>query len=177
MHKTGTPRHIGNEIDVGLEGVNKNNRYDFLCRGSPQAIDLDELDKALGSHDVVLIEAYYEAFDTLQNKYGASTDFASTFVTPLPISTDRADLADRMLDTLMRRALREGKNITQKLTADLLARAKSSEDEMKIAYKYQNRIVNECYEADPRWHFSTLLGEPLKAVDELYRIVCTGSNK
>jgi len=174
VHKTATARHTGNESDIGLDGLG-GNTYDFDCRGSKQAIDLDELDKALGSHDAVLIEAYYKAFDFLKERYESSVDFASTFVAPLPLLDNRSVIPDRMLDSLVRRALREGKNVTQKLIEDLLVRAKGSEDEMNIAHKYRNFIVNECYESDPRWHFSTLSGEPRKAVDALYKIVCWGS--
>ncbi len=173
VHKTAGPRHTGKESELGLEGVSRN-RYDFDCRGSPQAIDLDELDKALGSHDAVLLEAYYKAFDFLKERYGSSVDFASTFVSPLPLLENRSVIPDMMLDCLVRRAMREGKNVTQKLIEDLLVRAKGSEDEMNISHKYRNFIVNECYESDPRWHFSTLSGEPRKAVDTLYKIVCGG---
>jgi len=173
VHKTGNVRHSPNERDLGLGGVG-GNRYDFDCRGSAQAIDLDELDKALDGHDAVLIEAYHVAFDFLKGKYENSVDFASTFVAPLPIFGDRSDLPDRMLDTLVRRALREGKNMTRELMTNLFQRAKDCNEEMKIAHKYRSIIVNECYESDPRWHFSTLSGEPRKAVDMLYKIVSGG---
>jgi hypothetical protein len=170
VHKTGTPRHTGKESELGLEGISEN-RYDFDCRGSAQSIDLDELDKAIDCHDAVLIEAYYKAFDFLKDRYESRVDFASTFVSPLPIHEDRSEIPDRMLDALVRRALREGKNMTLKLVKDLFKRAKGSIDEMNIAHKYRNIIVNECYETDPRWHFDKLSGEPRKAVDALYKIV------
>lgn len=173
VHKTATPRHTGKESELGLEELS-DKRYEFDCRGSKQAIDMGELDKALDGHDAVLIEAYYKAFPFLKGRYEGTVDFTSVFVAPLPVSESRLDIIDRMLDTLVRRALREGKNITRKLMVDLSVRAKGSVEEMGIAYKYQNVIVNECYEADPRWHFSTLSGEPRKAVDALYKIICGG---
>ncbi len=183
VRKTATARHTGNESELGLESVSKN-RYEFDCRGSQQAIDFDELDKALGSHDTVLIEAYYVAFDALKDRYAGSVDFASTFVSPLPPPDNRSPLPpldnrlvipDIMLDSLIRRALRESKNMTQELVGDLLVRARGSVAELDVAHKYRNLMVNECYEADSRWHFSTLSGEPLKSVKTLYNIVCTGS--
>ena len=164
---------------------NSKNTYPFNCRGKDQEIDLDELDKAIENHQTTVIEAYYKAFDFLRNSYSASVDFASTFVSPLDaeeikeLNEQRSlenYLPDLMLDSLVRRAERDGKAFSRALIRELEQRAEDSVNEIKIAHNYRQVIPNHCYESDSRWRLPILIGEPLKVVMSLRDIVERGKN-
>lgn len=180
--KTKTERHKGTEDDLGFDGDN-GNYHSFDCRRTEQRIYLDELDRALEEHDIVLLEIYYKAFDFLKQRYESLVDFASTFVSPL----DKEELEDLvkqnklehhlpnlMLHHLIERVKLDGKLHTSSLMDELKVRAKDSIDEMKFAQNYRNVIPNHCYESDPRWRLSLLTGEPKRVVKSLYDIIKTG---
>jgi len=159
---------------------NSKNTHQFNCRGKDQEIDLDELDKAIEDHQITVIEAYYKAFDFLKKRYSDSTDFASTFVSPLNAKEIKKlnhqgileqYLPDLMLDSLVRRAERDGKAFTRTLIRELEQRAEDSVNEVKIAHNYRQVIPNHCYESDSRWRFSVLNGEPLAVVNSLKDIL------
>lgn len=182
VRKTKTERHKGNEDDLGFDG-NNGKYYQFDCRGVEQRIYLDELDSAMENHGVVLLESYYKTLDFLKDRYDASIDFASTFVSPLDTEEIRElteqgtkldYLPELMLDSLVRRAERDGKAFTRKLNRELEQRAEDSVNEMRFAHKYKHIIPNHCYESDSRWKFPILIGEPRKVVASLKDIVNTG---
>lgn len=162
---------------------NSKNTYPFNCRGRDQEIDVDELDNAIENHRTTVIEAYYKAFDFLKNRYSASIDFASTFVSPLNADeikelNEQAGLEnylpDLMLDSLVRRAERDGKAFSRALVRELEQRAEDSINEIKIAHNYRQVIPNHCYESDPRWRFPLLIGEPRRVVTSLKDIITNG---
>lgn len=171
VRKTKTERHKGNEDDLGFD-KNNGKYYQFECRGVEQRIYLDELDSAIEKYDVVLLEAYYKTLDFLKSRFGASIDFASTFVSPLSVEeilelTEQGInledyLPDLMLDSLVRRAEREGKAFTKALNKELEQRAEDSVYEIGFACNYRQVIPNHCYESDSRWKFSVLIGEQKK---------------
>ena len=185
VRKTKTERHKGTEDDLSFEG-DSGNYHSFDCRGTEQRIYLDELDSALEKYGAVLLETYYKALDFLKDKYANSVDFASTFVSPL----DKREIAelieqgkrlenylpDLMLDSLIKRAERDGKAFTKTLVKELELRAEDSVNEMVFAYNYRNVIPNHCHESDSRWRFPILIGEPRKVVSSLNDIVKTGNS-
>jgi len=182
VRKTKTERHKGNEDDLGFDG-NNGKYYQFDCRGVEQRIYLDELDSAIENHGVVLLETYYNTFDFLKNRYDTSIDFASIFISPLDSEeikelqqgTKLKDyLPELMLDSLVRRAERDGKTFTRTLNSELEQRAEDSVNEMIFAHKYRQVIPNHCYESDSRWKFSILIGEPKKVVASIRDIANTG---
>jgi len=183
IRKTKTERHKGNEDDLGFDG-NDGRYHQFDCRGVEQRIYLDELDSAIEKHGFVLLEAYYKTLDFLKNRYDASIDFASTFVSPLDAEeikeiTEQGIrledyLSELMLDSLVRRAEREGKTFTRTLNRELERRAEDSVNEMRFAHNYRQVIPNHCYESDSRWKFPILIGEPRKIVTSLRDIANTG---
>jgi hypothetical protein len=185
VRKTQTERHKGNEDDLGLG--NGDNFYQFDCRGVEQRIYLDELDSAIEKQDVVLLEAYYKTIDFLKNRYGGSVDFASTFVSPLDLQEimelnnqgKRLDdyLPELMLDSLVRRAERDGKAFTRTLIKELEQRAEDSVNEVRFVHNYRQVIPNHCYESDSRWRFPFLIGEPLKVVKSLKEIMENGNSE
>jgi len=185
VRKTKTDRHKGNEDDLGFDG-NNGKYYQFDCRGVEQRIYLNELDSAIEKHGVVLLEAYYKAFDFLKSRYDGSMDFASTFISPLDLeekkglTEQRRKLEDYlpnlMLDSLIKRAERDGKAFTKTLIRELEQRADDSVNEMKFAYNYRKVIPNHCYEADSRWRFPFLIGEPLRVVKSLKEIIENGNS-
>lgn len=159
--------------------------YPFNCRGKDQEIDVDELDKAIENHQTTVIEAYYKAFDFLRNRYSA-VDFASTFVSPLDAEEIKElneqgalenYLPDLMLDSLVRRAERDGKAFSRVLIMELEQRAEDSVNEIKIAHNYLQVIPNHCYESDSRWRFPTLIGEPLRVVKSLKETIEVGKSE
>lgn len=162
---------------------NSKNTYPFNCRGKDQEIDLDELDKAIENYQTTAIEAYYKAFDFLKNRYSGTIDFASTFVSPLNAEEIKGlnqqgilegYLPDLMLDSLIRRAERDGKAFSRALVRELEQRAEDSINEIKIAHNYRQVIPNHCYESDSRWRFPVLNGEPLVVVTSLKDIITNG---
>ncbi|MFH1827778.1 MAG: hypothetical protein ABH824_00815 [Nanoarchaeota archaeon] len=185
VRKTKTERHKGDESDIGFGG-NDGEYYQFDCRGTEQRIYLDELDKAIEEHDTVLLETYYKAFDFLKSRYGNSVDFASTFVSPLNAEEIKElieqgkrledHLPELMLDSIVRRAERDGKAFTHSLVKELEQRAEDSVNEMRFAHNYRYVIPNHCYESDSRWRFAILIGEPRKVVDSLHKIIQTGNS-
>lgn len=184
VRKTKTERHKGTEDDLGLG--KGDNFYQFDCRGAEQRIYLDELDSAIEKHDVVLLETYYKTFDFLKNRYDTSIDFASTFISPLDTEeirelTEQAErledyLPELMLDSLVRRAERDGKAFTRTLNKELEQRAEDSVNEIRFAHNYKIVIPNHCYESDSRWKFPILIGEPRRVVSSLGEIVKTGQS-
>lgn len=175
----------GGNAGQSVYGKSKSkNTHPFECRGKKQEIDLDELDKAIENHQTIIIEAYYETFNFLKDRYDTSVDLASTFVSPLDAEEIRElteqgkkleeYLSDLMLDSLARRAEREGKAFTQKLAKELEQRAEDSVNEIKFAHNYKQVIPNHCYESDSRWKFPILIGEPRKVVSSLKDIVNIG---
>ena len=183
IRKTKTERHTGKEEDIGFEGLS-NNLYRFSCRGVNQALDLDELEKALEEKGNVLLETYYTTFDFLKDKYDKQVDFASVFISPLGYS-DIGDLCsqnnsiegylpDLMLDSLVKRAQNDGKLVTRKLMDELKARAEDSINEMKFMHNYKYVIPNHCHESDSRWKFPSIAGKPLTVVRALADIIRTG---
>ena len=184
VRKTKTERHKGNEDDLGFDG-NNGKYYQFDCRGVEQRIYLDELDSAIENQGVVLLEAYYNTFDFLKNRYDTSIDFASTFVSPLNADEIKklnqqgaleSYLPDLMLDSLVRRAERDGKAFSRALVRELEQRAEDSLNEVKIAHNYKQVITNHCYESDSRWRFPVLNGEPLEVVNSLKDIITSGQS-
>jgi len=185
VRKTKTERHKGNEDDLGFDG-NDGRYYQFDCRGVEQRIYLDELDSAIEKYDVVLLEAYYQTLDFLKNRYDASINLASTFISPLDVGEIRElteqgksienYLPELMLDSLVRRAERDGKAFTRTLNRELEQRAEDSVNEMEFAYNYRQVIPNHCYESDSRWKFPILIGEPRRVVISLRDIVNTGNS-
>jgi len=184
VRKTKTERHKENEDNLGFDGCN-GNYYSLNCRGTEQRIYLDELDEAIENNDAVLLETYYKAFDFLKNRYENSIDFASTFISPLNAEetkeiTEQGKriedyLPDLMLDSLIKRAERDGKAFTRTLTRELEKRAEDSVNEIEFAQKnYRQTLPNHCYESDSRWRFPFLIGEPIKVVKSLFEIVETG---
>ena len=182
VRKTKTERHKGNEDDLGFDG-NDGRYYQFDCRGVEQRIYLDELDSAIEKHEVVLLEAYCKTLDFLKKRYDASIDFASTFVSPLDAEEIKElneqgkleeYLPELMLDSLIRRAERDGKAFTKTLNRELEQRAEDSVNEMRFAHNYRQVIPNHCYESSSRWRFPVLIGEPRKVVTSLKDIVNTG---
>lgn len=182
VRKTKTERHKGNEDDLGFVGNNEK-FYQFDCRGVEQRIYLDDLDSAIETHSVVLLEAYYKTLDFLKDRYDASINLVSTFISPLNIKEIKTlnqqgllekFLPDLMLDSLVKRAQRDGKVFTRSLLNDLEMRAEDSLNEIKIAHTYNKIIPNHCYESDSRWRFSVLNGEPLDVVNSLKDIVTNG---
>jgi hypothetical protein len=183
VRKTKTERHKGTEIDLGFVGDGE--YFDFDCRGVKQRIYADELDKALTEHGTVLLETYYKAFDFLKSKYdGGSVDFASTFISPISKEEIRElseqgktleeYLPDLMIDSLMRRAERDGKVITRSLAREMEARANDSISELHFAHNCRNVVPNHCYESDSRWKLPVLIGEPKKVVHTIDDIIKTG---
>ncbi|MBU1201397.1 MAG: hypothetical protein KJ583_04940 [Nanoarchaeota archaeon] len=180
VRKTKTERHTGNEEDLGFDG-NKGKYYQFECRGVEQRIYLDELDSALENHGVVLLESYYKTLDFLKKKYETSVDFASTFISPFHVQeikelTEQGTrledyLPDLMLDSLIKRAEKNGKTLTRYLIKELELRAEDSVNEMRFAHKYQYVITNHCFESDSRWELPVLIGEPKSVVNSLYNII------
>jgi guanylate kinase len=183
VRKTKTERHSGNEDDIGFED-NVGKYHQFDCRGVEQRIYLDELDSALEKHDIVLLESYYKTHDFLKGRYDSSIDFVSVFVSPLDIKEIKEldeqgkniskYLPELMLDSLVRRAEREGKIFTRSLNKELEQRAEDSINEIKAAHNYNLVIPNHCYESDSRWKFPILIGEPGKVVASLKDIINTG---
>lgn len=185
VRKTKTERHRGTEDDLGFDKGNEN-YHSFDCRGAEQRIYIDELDSALEDNDVVLLETYYKAFDFLKNRYESSVDLVSVFISPL----NRREfqelieqghgledyLPDLMLDSLIRRAERDGKAFSHSLIKELVLRAQDSCTEMRFAHNYRHVIPNHCYESDPRWKLPILIGEPRRVVDSLSEIIQTGDN-
>jgi guanylate kinase len=181
--KTKTERHKGTESDLGFIG--DGDYHEFDCRGVKQRIYTDELDKALEEHGTVLLETYYKAFDFLKSKYDVgSVDFASTFISPLSKEEIRElsehgktleeYLPDLMIDSLMRRAERDGKVITRSLAREMEVRANDSIDELRFAHNCRNVVPNHCYESDSRWKLPVLIGEPKKVVHTIDDIIKTG---
>ncbi len=171
-----TEHHKGTEPEIGFEGMSLAN-YQFYCRGNIQAIDVKQLDHALATHDTVLIEAYRKPFDFLQEHYGSLVKFLPTFVSPVDLDDHDAveQAPDIMLDALVRRALfRDSKNVTKRLMGELAERAEDCANDLTVAKRYTNVIVNSCYECDSRWYFPKLTGEPRKTVDRLYDIIHNG---
>ena len=184
VRKTKTDRHKGNEDDLGFDG-NDGEYCQFDCRGAEQRIYLDELDFAIEKHGVVLLEAYYKAFDFLKSRYKGSLDYASTFVSPLDAEEIKElneqgvlenYLPDLMLDSLVRRAERDGKAFTRILNKELEQRAEDSVNEIKFAHNYRQVIPNHCYESCSRWRFSILIGEPRRVVTSLKDIINSGNS-
>ena len=184
VRKTKTERHKGTEDDLGLG--KGDNFYQFDCRGVEQRIHLDELDSAIEKQDVVLLEAYYKTHDFLKNRYDSSIDFASTFVSPLNLEEIK-ELAEQgkrletylpelMLDSLVRRAERDGKAFTRTLIKELEQRAEDSVNEMRFTHNYRQVIPNHIYESDSRWKFPILIGEPLRVVKSLKEIIKNGNS-
>jgi hypothetical protein len=164
---------------------NSRNTYPFSCRGKDQEIDLDELDKAIENNQTIVIEAYYKAFDFLKKRYSDSTDFSSTFVSPLNAEEIKElnrqgilgdYLPELMLDSLVRRTERDGKAFSRALVRELEQRAEDSVNEIKIAHNYRQVIPNHCYESDSRWRFPVLNGEPLAVVNSLKDIITNGQS-
>ncbi len=184
VRKTATERHIGDEDNLGFNGKG-GEYYPYDCRGKEQRIYLDELDNALEKHKVVLIEAYYKAFNFLKGRYEKSVDFASTFISPLDTGEIgelkkqgklEEYLPDLMLDSLIKRAERDGKAFTKKLIKELKQRAEDSVNEIDFMRNYKNIIPNHCCESNYRWRFSILFGEPLRVVKSLKEIIERGKN-
>lgn len=183
--KTKTERHNGNEDDLGFK-KNKGEYYKFDCRGVEQRIYLNELDSAIENQDVILLESYYNTLDFLKNRYEASLDFASVFISPLNLEeindlnnqgkTLNDYLPDLMLDSLIKRAQKEGKSFTSGLVKELEKRAEDSVKEMNFAHNYKHVIPNHCHESDSRWNFPFLVGEPLDVVNSLKDIVEFGES-
>ncbi|MGV8172479.1 MAG: hypothetical protein ACP5OA_07350 [Candidatus Woesearchaeota archaeon] len=184
VRKTKTERHIGTEDDLGFDNIS--NYHRFYCRGSEQRISLDELDSALKKNGVVLLETYYTTLDFLKDKYSASADFTSVFVSPLNLEEIKEMsrqgrrledyLPDMMLDSLIRRAECDRKKFTRTLIRELEQRAKDSVNEMKSAHRYSLVIPNHCHEYDSRWRMPVLSGEPERVVNSLKDIVNTGTS-
>jgi hypothetical protein len=185
VRKTKTERHNGTEEDLGFDG-NNGKYYEFDCRGTKQRIYLDELDSAVEKNGIVLLETYYKTLDFLKNRYGSSIDLASTFVSPLGAGEVREltepgkrledYLPNLMLDSLIKRAERDGKAFTQSLIKELEQRAEDSVNEMRFAHNYKNVIPNHCHESDSRWRFPILVGEPLRVVNSLREIIEKGNS-
>lgn len=185
VRKTKTERHKGSEDDLGFSKCDT--FYQFDCRGVEQRIYLDELDSAIEKQDVVLLEAYYKSFDFLKDRYEGSVDFASTFISPLNLEEikELAEqgnkledyLPDLMIDSLIKRAERDGKAFTRTLIKELEQRAEDSANEIKFAYNYRQIISNYCYESDSRWRFPILIGEPLGVVKSLKEIIEKGHSE
>jgi len=183
VRKTKTERHKGTEEDLGFDGK-KGNYFQYDCRGVEQRIYLDELDSAIETHDVVLLETYYTTLDFLKDRYESSVDFASTFISPLGADEIgelvgqenllESYLPELMLDSLVRRADRDGKVFTRALNREFELRAEGAVNEMVAAHKYRQIISNHCYESDSRWKFPVLIGEPRKVVNSLKDIIDTG---
>lgn len=160
------------------------NIHSFYCRRVEQEINLDELDESVEKHNATLIEVYYKAFDFLKERYESSGDFASTFVSPLDAEEIRElteqgkrledYLPNLMLDSLVKRAERDGKAFTQTLIKELEQRAEDSVNELRFAHNYKQVISNHCYEYDSRWKFPMLIGEPRKIVSSLKDIINRG---
>ena len=165
---------------------NGKNVFEFDCRGIKQEINLDELDEAI-LHDTVLMESYHTTRDFLKNRYNSNTNFQSVFISPLNLEELEElyakgikledYLPDLMLDSLVKRAEREGKTFTRTLIKDLEKRAEDSVVEMKDARNYDFIIPNHCYESDSRWKLPFLIGEPKLVVDSLYNIYDRYSSK
>ncbi len=85
-------------------------------------------------------------------------------------------LPDLMIDSLIKRAERDGKAFTRILNKELEQRAEDSVNEIKFAHNYRKIIPNHCYESDSRWRFPILIGEPLKVVMSLSDIVERGKS-
>jgi hypothetical protein len=185
VRKTPTERHTGLEDELGFDG-HEGEYYQFKCRGVKQRIYLNEIDSALEKNDFVLIESYYKTLDFLQNKYSSSVDFVSVFISPLNKKdikvlaeqgkTLKDYLPDLMLDSLIRRAEKEGKDFTRKLNRELEQRAEDSLKEMNSIPKYDLVIPNHCYEFDSRWTKSSITDEPADVVYSLTNIIKTGNN-
>lgn len=185
VRKTKTERHKETENDLGFESKD-GDFYRFWCRGTEQRIYLDELDRAIENHDTVLLESYYQAFDFLRIRYSSYVDFASTFISPLNLEEikELAEqgkrledyLPDLMLDSLIKRAERDGKAFTQTLNRELEQRAEDSVNEMRFAHNYRQVIPNHCYESDSRWRFPILIGEPRRVVLTLRDTIKVGSS-
>lgn len=133
-----------------------------------------------------MLESYYKTLDFLKERYNASIDFASTFVSPLNTEEikELAEqgkkledyLPDLMLNSLIKRAERDGKAFTRSLIRELETRAEDSVTEIRFACNYRFIIPNHCYESDSRWRFPVLIGEPKKAVDSLCDLIRTGNS-
>ena len=182
VRKTQTARHSGKEDDLGFGGMSKR-RYVFPCRDKLQALDLAELDNALEQNDVVLMEVYYKALPDLKRFYSGVAEVVSTFISPLSsneiqeLKQNRqleTYLKDNMLDTLVHRALKEGKAFTTALTTELGTRIDDVSNELNAAASYDQVIVNHCYEADTRWRLPILVGEPKHVVEAVRDIIVKG---
>jgi hypothetical protein len=82
VQKTRTERHDGTEDDLIIDD-RKGDYYTINCRGTEQRLYWDDLDDALKTHDIVLLETYHTAIETLERKYSDSKEFISVFISPL----------------------------------------------------------------------------------------------
>ena len=195
VRKEKTERYKGTEDDLGFNGK-EGEFYSFDCRGTEQRIYLNEIIKAIDNNEIVLLEMYYKAFDFLKQVKelyepvsqftSINFDITSVFISPLDM-TDIENLSkqdkrledylpDLMLDSLIKRAERDGKSFTHSLLRELEMRAEDSVNEIKFAHNYRQIIPNHSYESDSRWKFPILVGEPLRVVKSLKEIIERGNS-
>jgi guanylate kinase len=184
VRKRRTERHSEHDPAIGFEDMGKN-IYEFDCRGSRQAIGLDNLDEMLAEKKIVLMETYYTSLGVLRSMYEHSVNFISVFISPLNPQemleiqkkgeTVEDYLKDVMTDAILTRAMREGKSFTSKLIAEVGKRA-SIKEEICSAANYSFVIPNHCYESSPLWKIQPLIGEAKLAVDTLHEIITTGAS-
>ncbi|MBN1792403.1 hypothetical protein JW826_01840 [Candidatus Woesearchaeota archaeon] len=184
VRKTKTARSVEGDEGVGLEGSGDYSAYD--CRGTEQRIYWGSLDSAL-KNDHVIMEVFHKGLDLIKARYaGDHIDVTTVFISPLskeeleelrsqPTGLE-SYLPDLMLDSLVRRAQKEGKVMTRELLAELEVRANGSIDEIKDAKRYDFVVPNNCYEADSRWGLHKLVGEPHRVVWSVYDLVTTGTS-
>lgn len=200
IRKTQTARHTGKEADIGFAngtGRDGGQYYTFSCRGAEQRLSLDELDNAIATHDVVLLESYYTTLPFLKRYCASTCDVVSTFISPVSLDDLRPAkktasslgstvglesslddcVVNPMLDALVRRAAQEGKTYSTALLGDLMVRAKDSLNELRYAHNYSWIIPNHCPESNHAWGQKALIGESGLVVETLRDIVQTGYSK
>jgi guanylate kinase len=157
-------------------------------RNQWQALDLDEVEALLATHERVLTELYPPMVPPLLEhpRLRAATshfEIRTVFLIPLtdeelaalaahaPERTREEIVADVMRSKQVWRALKQGKLLTAAEWEDIAIRAGQAYAEMQYARAYTDVIVNHDGEDSDHWRFTPPLGDAGRTLRELARIM------
>ncbi len=160
----------------------------YPMRNQWQALDMDEVEHLLLTHERAITELYPPVLSPLLEHprvraMAARLEIRTVFLTPLteeelealavhaPGRPLEEIVADVMRIKQISRALKQGKLLTATELEDIAIRAGQAYAEMQYARDYGNVIVNHDGEDSDHWRFTPPIGDAGRTLRELLRIM------
>jgi guanylate kinase len=137
----------------------------YRLREQYRAVDLDELERQVGEHERVVVQITPPAVGPFRDQPRVQALRTPVLAVMLQPADPRevacaaaaagrspvAELADRMVPKLVRRAQRLGQNLSVTVLEDILVRARAAWAETTETDRCEHVWVNPCAEGDDAW--------------------------